>query len=149
MRIDKAKIQTLIPHAGTMCLLETVIDWDQEHIACITETHRDPHNPLRYQGRLAALHGVEYGAQAAAIHGSLCAQTVGKTAPPGYLAALRDVHWTIAHLDSIAAPLDVTAHLLMGDAGHCIYTIRLSAAKQTLVEARITIAAQPPQGGDS
>lgn len=144
--IDTAQIRTLIPHAGTMCLLETVTAWDHNCIVCMTRTHRDPAHPLRRQGRLSALHGVEYGAQAAAIHGSLCAQAAGKTAPPGYLAALRDVRWFVADLDTVAAPLEVAADLLMSDGDYCIYAIRVSAAGQALVEARIAIAPQPQNG---
>ena len=146
--IDQAQIRTLIPHAGAMCLLEAVIAWDENRIVCETWTHCDPAHPLRRQGRLSALHGVEYGAQAAAIHGCLCAQSAGKTAPPGYLAALRDVRWFAAELDTVAAPLEVAADLLMGDGDSCIYAIRVSAAGQALVEARITIAPQPQSGVD-
>ncbi|PYK43074.1 MAG: 3-hydroxylacyl-ACP dehydratase, partial [Verrucomicrobia bacterium] len=42
--IEKAEIRTLIPHAGSMCLLDSVLDWDDESIVCITNTHRDPTN---------------------------------------------------------------------------------------------------------
>lgn len=146
MLLDKAQIQTLIPHAGAMCLLETVTAWDEQSIACATQTHRDPTNPLRRRGRLAALHAFEYGAQAAAIHGALRARTAGQTAPAGYLAALRDARWFFTDLAVVDAPLEVVARLLLGDAGHCIYAIQLSAAGQTLAEARITIVPQPQTG---
>ena len=69
--IDKPEIRTLIPHAGTMCLLDNVIDWDDESIVCVTNTHRDANNPLRRHNQLSAVHALEYGAQAAAIHGGL------------------------------------------------------------------------------
>src|SRR6059058_4587817 len=85
--IDKAEIRRLIPHAGTMCLLDSVLGWDDESIVCTTNTHRDEANPLRRDGRLSALHALEYGAQAAAIHGGLRARAAGTTAPPCYLAA--------------------------------------------------------------
>jgi predicted hotdog family 3-hydroxylacyl-ACP dehydratase len=147
MLIDKAEIQSLIPHVGAMCLLEAVTAWDEQSIACLTETHRDSANPLRRQGRLSVLHAVEYGAQAAAIHGALCARAAGQTAPAGYLAALRDVRWLVPDLAAVNAPLEVAAQLLLlGDAGHCIYTIQIGAAGQTLAEGRITIAPQPQNG---
>ncbi len=146
MLLDKAQIQTLLPHAGAMCLLDAVTAWDEDAIACVTQTHRDPANPLRRRGRLAALHAFEYGAQAAAIHGGLCARAAGQTAPAGYLAALRDARWFAADLDTVDAPLAVAARLLMGDAGYCIYAIQISAAGQVLAEARITIAPQPQNG---
>jgi predicted hotdog family 3-hydroxylacyl-ACP dehydratase len=147
MRLDQARIQTLIPHAGAMCLLEAVTAWDAEAIVCATETHRDPANPLRRQGRLAAVHAFEYGAQAAAIHGALCAGAAGQTAPAGYLAALRDARWFVADLAAVDAPLEVAARLLLSDdAGHCIYAIQIRAAGQTLAEGRIAIVPQPQNG---
>jgi len=102
--INKAEIRTLIPHSGLMCLLDKVIQWDDRTITCVTNTHRDPVNPLRRDERLSAVHAFEYGAQAAAVHGGLRARSVGEIAPPGYLAALRDAHLYVARLDDIAVP---------------------------------------------
>lgn len=140
--MDKTRLQQLIPHAGAMCLLDAVKFWDDFSIVCVTNSHHDPVNPLRRQGRLAAVHAFEYGAQAAAIHGGLCAGAAGQTAPPGYLAALREARWFVAELDAVAAPLEITARQLLGDIGHCIYAIQICAAGQVLAEARITIVPQ-------
>ena len=145
MPIGKAQIEALIPHAGAICLLDAVTEWDEEAIVCVANSHRDPANPLRRQGRLAAIHAFEYGAQAAAVHGGLCAQTTGRTASPGYLAALRDARWFVADLDSIAAPLLVTARQLLNEAGRCIYAIRVSVGERLLAEARIVVVPQPPR----
>ena len=144
--VDKAQIQTLIPHSGAMCLLEAVTAWDEDGVVCVTRTHRDLANPLRRQGRLAMLHACEYGAQAAAIHGGLRAQAAGQSAPAGYLAALREVRWFAEDLAAVDAPLEVAARLVLGDADYCIYAIQISAAGQVLAEARITIAPQPKNG---
>ena len=94
--IDKSEIRRLIPHSGTMCLLDGVVRWDDESIVCITNTHRDANNPLRRDGQLSALHALEYGAQAAAVHGGLRARAAGTAAPPCYLAALREAHLHVA-----------------------------------------------------
>ena len=141
--IHKAEIRSLIPHAGTMCLLEGVTAWDDTSIVCVTDTHRDAMNPLRRQGRLAALHAFEYGAQAVAIHGGLLARAAGRRVPPAYLAALRDARLTVTRLDDVEAPLEVTAKWLTGRAGNCIYQSRISANAQVLAEARITIITHP------
>lgn len=145
MLIDKAEIRSLIPHAGAMCLLDAVTAWDEQSITCLSDTHRDPANPLRRQGRLSVLHAIEYGAQAAAIHGALCARAAGQTAAPGYLAALRDARWFVADLDAVAAPLEVVARPLLGDVGYWIYAIQVGAAGRLLAEARITIVLQQPK----
>ncbi len=54
-----------------MCLLDEVIDWDAQHIRCRTATHRAPDNPLRSHDRLGIACGIEYVAQAMALHGAL------------------------------------------------------------------------------
>src|SRR6266576_3721198 len=118
MPLAKAEIRTLIPHAGLMCLLDSVLKWDAESIVCTSETHRDPANPLRRDGRLSALHAFEYGAQAAAVHGGLRARSAGAAMPRCYLAALRDAHLHIARLDDVTSPLEVRARRLFGDAGN-------------------------------
>jgi predicted hotdog family 3-hydroxylacyl-ACP dehydratase len=141
--INKAEIRTLIPHSGLMCLLDEVNQWDDRSITCVTNTHRDPANPLRRDGRLSALHAFEYGAQAAAVHGGLRARSVGKIAPPGYLAALRDAHLHAAHLDDIASPLRICANHLVGEGANTIYECRVLAGNILLANGRITIVQRP------
>jgi predicted hotdog family 3-hydroxylacyl-ACP dehydratase len=137
--INKTEIRTLIPHSGTMCLLDDVIQWDDRSITCVTNTHRDPANPLRRGGRLSAVHAFEYGAQAAAVHGGLRARSVGTTAAPGYLAALRDARLHLERLDDITLPLQVSANRLFGDGANTIYECRVSAGDVLLANARVTI----------
>jgi len=139
MPIDKAEICTLIPHAGLMCLLDSVLKWDDESIVCTSETHRDPANPLRRDGRLSALHAFEYGAQAAAVHGGLRARLAGVVVPPCYLAALRDAHLRVTRLDEIASRLEVRAQRLFGEGGNTIYDCRVSAGDVRLADGRVTI----------
>ena len=137
--IHKAEIRTLIPHSGLMCLLDEVVQWDDRSIACVSNTHRDPANPLRRQGRLSALHAFEYGAQAAAIHGGLRARAAGAVAPPGYLAALRDGRLHVARLDHIHLPLRICATHLFGDGANTVYEFVLSAATVLVAQGRVTI----------
>jgi predicted hotdog family 3-hydroxylacyl-ACP dehydratase len=139
MTIAKEEIRTLIPHAGLMCLLDVVLAWDDAAIVCVSQTHRDPANPLRRAGQLSSLHAFEYGAQAAAVHGGLRARAAGVVAPPGYLAALRDAHLQVVRLDDIASPLEVRARRLFGDAANTIYECHISAGDVPLVDGRITI----------
>src|SRR6059058_4056572 len=116
LSIYKAEIRMLIPHSGLMCLLDEVTQWDDRSIVSISNTHRDPANPLRRYGRLSAVHAFEYGAQAAAIHGGLRARAAGTIAPARYLAALRDAHLYVDRLDDLASPLEIRAQRLFGDA---------------------------------
>ena len=137
--INKAEIRTLIPHSGTMCLLDEVTQWDDRSITCITNTHRDPANPLRRDERLSAVHAFEYGAQAAAVHGGLRARSVGEIAPPGYLAALRDARLHVAFLDDIRSRLQICANRLFGDGANTVYECRVLADNALLANARVTI----------
>ncbi len=137
--INKPEIRTLIPHSGLMCLLDSVTEWDDRSITSISNTHRDPANPLRRDGRLSALHAFEYAAQAVAVHGGLRARSAGMTAPPGYLAALRDARLRVICLDDVASPLQICAHRLFGDAANAVYECRVSAGDLLLADGRITI----------
>jgi predicted hotdog family 3-hydroxylacyl-ACP dehydratase len=139
IKVDKAGIRALIPHSGTMCLLDGVIEWDDDSVTCISETHRDSDNPLRREGCLSAVQAFEYGAQAAAVHGGLRARAAGETAPPGYLAALRDAQLSVDRLDDIASPLIVRANRLFGETANTVYQCQISAGGELLASGRITI----------
>ncbi len=56
---DNAWIVAHVPHQGPMCLLDRVIEWDEQHIVCEAVSHRDPRNPLRDAGRLGAAESVK------------------------------------------------------------------------------------------
>ena len=73
-----------------MCLLDAVLEWSDTLIVCRAVSHADPANPLRAENRLGAAAGIEYAAQAMAVHGALIA---GDDAPPrqGYLTSVRSV----------------------------------------------------------
>jgi predicted hotdog family 3-hydroxylacyl-ACP dehydratase len=122
-----------------MCLLDEVIQWDDRSITCVSNTHRDPANPLRRDGHLSAVHAFEYAAQTAAVHGGLQARSVGAIAPPGYLAALRDARLNVARLDDIRSPLQISANRLVGDGVNTVYECRVSAGELLLAEGRVTI----------
>ncbi len=132
------QIAELIPHQGTMCLLREVVGWDAAGIACRADSHLDLANPLRRAERLAAVCGIEYGLQAAALHGALRS---GTAQPPGYLAGLRDVALEAEWLDDPAfGTLDVTATLELSDPAGSIYAFRLVGADgRVLVAGRATI----------
>src|SRR5262245_34731073 len=139
MLINKTEIRTLIPHSDLMCLLDEVVQWNDRWIECVSNTHRDPANPLRRQGALSAVHAFEYGAQAAAIHGGLRARAAGTIASPGYLAALRDGRLYVTRLDYIHLPLRISATRIYGEGANTIYEFVLSAAGVVVAEGRVTI----------
>lgn len=137
--IGRDQIATLIPHAGTMCLLDAVERWDATSIRCRTSRHRHADNPLRRpNGIVGAVCGVEIAAQAMAVHGRLLAGSAGRP-KPGYLASVRDVRLHAARLDHIADELLVVAVLVMGDARGASYRFAVGGAKDELLSGRATV----------
>jgi predicted hotdog family 3-hydroxylacyl-ACP dehydratase len=135
--LDKAAIAALIPHDGAMCLLDGVLAWDRTSIACVASSHRMPDNPLAAHGRLDAICGVEYAAQAMAVHGGLVGS--GRRPAAGYLASLRDVICTVDRLDLLEGDLLVTADLLIADAGRVIYGFSLTSDASPILSGRAAV----------
>jgi predicted hotdog family 3-hydroxylacyl-ACP dehydratase len=129
-----------------MCLLARVQSWDAQRISCISTSHRDADNPLRAGGMLPALCGIEYAAQAMAVHGGLSAALDGRP-KAGYLVSLRNVQCRRARLDDLAGELTVSAERVMGDAARVIYEFALHAGDEPLLSGRATVVldVQMPQ----
>ena len=136
-------IPSLIPHAGSMCLLDGVIGWSDDAITGRATSHLSPANPLRRDGRLSILCGIEYVLQAAALHGALRG---GAPQPPGYLAALRMTELAAGRLDDPGLGiLTAYARREHGDAAGLLYAIRLDAADgRVLLSGRATIILTRP-----
>ncbi len=138
--LDRAAIARLVPHAGAMCLLDRALAWDAEGVTCEADSHRDPDNPLRRDGRLPAVCGVEYALQAMALHGALLAK--GAAQPAGYLSSLRDVSFNgggAERLDAVAGPLGVRASALAAEAGGFIYRFEVEGGGRTLLMGQAAI----------
>jgi predicted hotdog family 3-hydroxylacyl-ACP dehydratase len=128
MRLDRAAIAALVPHAGAMCLLHEVLEADGERILARAISHRDPSHPLREGNALPALCGVEYAAQAMAVH--------------GMLAALRDVELAAARLDDLAGDLMVEARCVRNESGRLLYEFWIRANERLLLHGRATVVAR-------
>jgi len=139
MKVNRNALCKLIPHTGSMCLLDSVESWDEQRIICIAHSHLSSDNPLRYMGQLSVIHVLEYGAQAMAVHGSLSAQAVGERIRGGYIAAVRDARFHIERLDLLEQPLTLEATRLISSGENQIYRIRVSAARQPIAEARLMV----------
>lgn len=121
-----------------MCLLDAVSEWSGEAITCTASSHTDPANPLRADGRLGAANGIEYAAQAMALHGSLSADAA---APPrqGYLVSVRGANFHTLRLDDRADDLLIEAERLSGDANQVLYRFSVSAGGKPLVDGRAAV----------
>jgi predicted hotdog family 3-hydroxylacyl-ACP dehydratase len=137
--IDRQRILELIPHQHGMCLLDAVEAWDAERIHASSHSHRRADNPLRRDGRLAALHLCEYGAQAMAVHGGLLAADASTTARPGLLVSLRAVELHCEHIDQLEQALEVHAEVLLATADSWQYQFRIEHAGALMASGRAAV----------
>jgi predicted hotdog family 3-hydroxylacyl-ACP dehydratase len=128
----------MIPHAGAMCMLDAVLHWDQASISCRSAMHRAAHNPLRRAGRLSTICGIEFAAQAMAVHGRL-AGSLDARPQAGYLASVRDIRFRHARLDLLEGDLVVKADRLMGDEERVIYQFALDWAGGEILSGRAAV----------
>ncbi|AKJ95952.1 hypothetical protein TVD_11565 [Thioalkalivibrio versutus] len=139
--LDHDAICRLLPHAGAMCLLDSVEAWSDDAIHCRADSHRDPANPLRGEGGLHALGALEYGAQGMAVHGALLAD--GGPPRAGYLAAVRNLQLQVQRLDGLDDPLEIHAERILSDTHSSIYDLRVTAGDRPVLSARATVILQP------
>lgn len=138
-RLDHAWIARHIPHQGSMCLLDCVEAWDEQRIQCRASSHRAADNPLRGHNRLGAACGIEYAAQAMAVHGALLAPPDSISARAGYLVSVRGTQLHVLRLNDIAADLLVEATCITRSENNILYQFSVSAAGRLLLDGRATV----------
>jgi predicted hotdog family 3-hydroxylacyl-ACP dehydratase len=137
--LDRAAIAPLIPHAGAMRLLTSVVAFDAAAIRCESDTHADLANPLRARNRLPVSAGIEYAAQAVALHAAL--QGDSASAGGGSLAVLSDVTWRVDRLDDAPGPLTVCATRLAAAVNGLQYRFEIAAADgRSLIDGVMIVA---------
>jgi predicted hotdog family 3-hydroxylacyl-ACP dehydratase len=145
---DHDWIAAHIPHHGAMCLLDSVIEWDAQHIVCMADSHRRADHPLRSRGRLSAVVAIEYAAQAMATHGAVLAH---RDAAPGagFLTAVRSVRFGVDRLDTLDTALRCEATRLSGDARNILYVFEVSAGTRSIASGRATVMLEAGPASDS
>lgn len=138
MRLNRDEIANLIPHAGRMCLLDEVVEWNSMRIRCVARSHRDAGNPLRLDGVLPVLCGIEYAAQAMAVHASLTGGAAGKPRG-GYLARLRDVHCGRDRLDDVEHNLIIEAVQMTLAGPRAIYGFTLWTGEERVLSGQAAV----------
>lgn len=136
---DQTWIRAHIPHQGSMCLLAGVEAWDEQTIQCRASSHRALDNPLRARDQLGATCGIEYAAQAMAVHGALLASPDSPGARVGYLVSVRGIQIHVPRLDDIAADLQVSASCITRSENNILYQFSVRAAGHVLLEGRATV----------
>ena len=140
--LNHADIAARLPHAGRMCLLDRVLNWDERNIACRVVSHRDTENPLRESAGLATLAGIELAAQAAAVHGELLRGedlSGGRLPRRGVLAALKNVIVARKWLHEIVGELLVETTLLHSDGAGGIFSFALFDGAECVLSGQFTV----------
>lgn len=138
--LQGAELHRLVPHDGAMRLLARVLRVEEASIVCEADSHLSGDNPLRSHGRLPITAGIEYAAQAAAIHASL----TGDEAEPGRggsLAVLSNIAWRVDRLDDLDGPLRVRATRIARTGAALQYEFALeTVAGAVLIDGVLMIA---------
>ena len=138
MALSSEALAALIPHRGAMCLLSEVERYDERTIVCRATSHASTGNPLRMGGRLPALAGIEYAAQALAVH---CALTNGNNGgrKRGLLAGAREVTLNVDRLDDVPGPLTVRVERLVADPPRLLYGFVIEGGNRELMSGRVAV----------
>ena len=134
--LDHAAIAALLPHAGQMVLLSSVETWDEAGISCIATSHRDQANPLRRGEALSWICGVEYAAQAMALHGALLS---GGPSRSGYLASVKALRCHAPRLDDIEGDMRIEAQSLLRRSDSSIYSFSLRGPEALLLDGQASV----------
>lgn len=130
-------ISALLPHAGTARMIERVVHWDREHIVAATTRHRAADNPLRKDGRLAAVHLAEFGAQTMAIHGGLLITADGGKPRPALLVSVRDLALARDYLEQLPGELEIGARVLLASSAGFQYSFEVRHAGELIASGRV------------
>jgi len=140
-----ASIETLLPHAGRMRLIDRVVSYDEQSIVCESDSHRAPDHPLAEAGVLSIICGLEYGAQAMAIHGALLADSGSPDARRrhGFLVAASDLQWSVSRLDQCEAPLVIKAVSEFRSDNQVSYRFEICASNTAVFGGRASVLLGP------
>ena len=140
--LNKQAICELMPHAGSMCLIDELLEWGPETIRCRSLSHLSPSNPLRSANKLNAIHAFEYAAQAIGLHGGLLAQATGEPPASGMLVSLRQAKLYRRFLEDAEAALTVSAQRLLADSSNLLYAFELNLEHEAVATGRAAIITQ-------
>ena len=137
--LEKKEWAHLIPHTGTMCLLDEVAEWDEGRLHARSVSHLSADNPLRAGGMLHAVNLCEYAAQAMAVHGALRERDAGVATRPGFLVALREVELKVERIDDLPGELQVHVECLIAMADSLQYAFRVEHDGKVLASGRAAV----------
>ena len=143
--LTREELAGFLPHGGGMRLIDCVESWDESNIRCRTRSHHDPDNPLRQDGSLHVIAGLEYAAQAMGIHASLQDHLRSRKGVIGYIGGVRDVRFTVERLDDRPSELIVEATRLFEDDHNFMYQFAIVLEGHPVMTGRASLFLKPVQ----
>ncbi len=133
--LTRLEIEQYLPHSDTMCLLDEVSRTTEQSLWAQTKSHLSTDNPLMINGRIAAVNGIEYAAQAMALHGYL----LSGEQKDGYIASVRNIKILAPFLPLDDVPIVIQVDSLLNDPYGFTYQFLLSSQKKPLISGKITV----------
>jgi predicted hotdog family 3-hydroxylacyl-ACP dehydratase len=134
-------IVDLVPHTGPMVLLDELLDFGTDHVACAM-TVREGTMFVDAASGFPAWAGIELMAQAIAVWNGCTARTQGDAVRPGFLLGTRSYSCPVTHFP-IGAKLRVLAERGFNDPeGMAAFNCSIEHG-DTRAQARLTVFSPP------
>lgn len=135
------EITALLPHRGTMLLLNALCRWSREDALCLARVEASAWY-ADAQGAMPAWIGVELMAQTVGVHVALISLARGLPVKPGVLLGTRKYETALSAFPA-GAELQVSAHhAYRDDSGIAAYDCEIHLGGQSVAQASLT-AYQP------
>ncbi|MDZ3798931.1 MAG: hotdog family protein [Xanthomonadales bacterium] len=132
-----ADVERVLPHRGSMRMVERVLEWDAETISVEVRVPVD--SIFHVRGGVPAHVGIEYMAQAVACWAGCQARLRGDAPPLGFLLGSRKYESRVALYPS-GTRLRVEARReLMGDNGLAVFACRILHGSEEMASANISV----------
>ncbi len=130
-------IERVVPHRGTLLLIDRVLDWDPESIRVVLHV---PGESIFHDAEgVPAWVGLEYMAQAIAAWAGCKARARGGEPTVGFLLGTRRYDCSRTHFPS-GSLLRVEARCeLLGDNGLGMFACRIVEGEETLATANVSV----------
>ncbi|MFT4179586.1 MAG: hotdog family protein [Thermomonas sp.] len=134
-------ITLVMPHSGTMLLLDRVIAHDDDGI--VTELRVPFDGPFHVDGGVPAYVGIEYMAQAVACWAGCQARRRGAPPPIGFLLGSRRYDCTVPLFTSGMLLRVEARREIMGENGLGVFACRILSGDAALATANVSVF-EPP-----
>ena len=139
--LNRQEIEQRLPHAGKMSLLDTITHADQLTLSASAVSHLNNDNPLRLNNKLSSINGIEYAAQAMAIHGFLLSELkhTEASAQTAYIATVRNIDIVSPFFPENESVIKIEVEQLMSDTNGFTYQFHISGGKKVFISGKITV----------